>query len=116
MNSKKQLFLHGNLNDLYDGKMPLRNPKHIELLKKEYGDIYDGQSIWLFELTKHNGKYDPTIFPGVIRLTDGQLEIHIKESDMVYLSESEEFKGYSIEDVIGMEWLNSLKERHPELF
>jgi hypothetical protein len=63
MKTRKQLFFRGDLNDLYDGKLPLRNQKYIDALKKEYGEILDGQRIWLFELTKKRGKYDQTIFP-----------------------------------------------------
>jgi hypothetical protein len=114
MNEKKQIFLRGDLNDFYDGKFPLRNPKYMDMLKAEYGGIFDGQKIWLFEITKKNGKYDPTIFPGIIKVINNEFEIHVNESDMMYLSESEEFKNYSIEDVIGTEWFNSIKDRYPE--
>lgn len=113
---KKQLFIRGDLNDFYDGKFPLRNQKWIDAIKAEYGGISDGQKIWLFEVTERNGKYDPTIFPGVIRITNGEFEIHANESDMMYLSESEQFKGYSMEDIVGTEYFNSMKKHRPEKF
>jgi hypothetical protein len=54
----------------------------------------------------HDGCRTP-IFPGIIKVINN-------ESDMMYLSESEEFKNYSIEDVIGTEWFNSIKDRYPQ--
>ena len=62
--------------------------------------------IWLSADTDYKGKKDPTIFPGIIRDIgknegeDEEYEIIVNESDMKYLSESEEFKEYSVEDVI----------------
>jgi hypothetical protein len=84
---KKQLFIRGDLNDLQHGKIPLRNKMWIDALHAEYGDITDGQRIWLYEITKHNGKYDPTIFPGIILISDGEYEIQINEAEMEYLSD-----------------------------
>jgi hypothetical protein len=54
----------------------------------------------------HDGCHTP-IFPGIIKVINN-------ESDMMYLSESGEFKNYSIEDVIGTEWFNSIKDRYPQ--
>jgi hypothetical protein len=61
----------------------------------------------------HDGCHTP-IFPGIIKVINNEFEIHVNESDMMYLSESEEFKNYSIEDVIGTEWFNSIKDRYPQ--
>lgn len=106
--SKKQLFIGSNLNDIYvkygtdEEVMPLRNPVLISLLKKEYGEILDGMKIWLSANTKNNDKQDPTIFPGTIRDIGkkDEYEILVDEKEMQYLSESEQFKDYSIEDVL----------------
>jgi len=108
MTKEKQQFIRGDLNDLRNGKIPLRNQKWIDVIKTHYGSIYDEQKIWLFEVTKNNGLYDPTIFPGVVKAIGDQFEIIVNESDMQYLSECNEFKGYSLEDVIGKEWADSL--------
>lgn len=99
---KKQLFIRGDLNSLKNGTIPLRNPIWIEMLKREYGKIYDGMDIWLYEETRRGGVIDPTIFPGVIRKTDvnDEFDIVISENRMKYLSESKEFKNYSVDDVI----------------
>ena len=116
--NKKQLFIFGDLNALGGyGFIPLRNPIWVEALKNEYGDIHDGLQIWLFALTEKNGKYDPTVFPGVIRDINKQdeYEIVVDEKDMEYLSESTRFKGYTIEDVIGKEWYDEIRNNTPEL-
>jgi len=117
METKKQ-FIRGDLNDFYDGRFPLRNEECINAIKKNYGKIYDGLLIWLFDFTIKNGKYDPTIFPGIIKnvgKTD-EYEIVVDENDMKYLSESDEFKNYSIKDVIGEVNYNELFKQYPEKF
>jgi hypothetical protein len=122
MTDKKQLFIPFDLNSLMRGgdTHPLRNQQSIAALRQEYGEIRDGQQIWLFALTMNNDKYDPTIFPGTIRdigkSDEDEYEIIVDEKDMEYLSESEQFKGCSIADIIGEEWFNELKQKHPEAF
>jgi hypothetical protein len=51
----------------------------------------------------------------LIKEIGGEFEIYVNESDMAYLSDSRAFNEYSIEDVIGTEWFNSIKEQNPEL-
>ena len=101
MNSPKQLFIKGDLNALENGMIPLRNSRWISILEKEYGKIYDGMRIWLYEMTMHNDKMDPTVFPGVIKDLGKQDEyqILVDENDFEYLSESTKFKDYSIQDI-----------------
>ena len=109
MKRKKQLFIHGDLNAFGGyGYIPLRNQYWIDLLKKECGDIRDGMQIWLYENTQRDGKPDPTIFPGVIKDIgkENEYEIQVDEKDMQYLSESKEFKDYSVADVVDHEEFN----------
>ncbi len=117
-NSGKQFFLSADLNDLMEDSrfLPLRNQKSIEILRKEYTNIVDGLKIWLFAPTFNHGKFDPTIFPGIIKDL-GKLDeykIMVDEKEMKYLSGSEMFNKYSIENIIGNEWYNSIKKEHPE--
>lgn len=112
--NKKQLFIYADLNDLGSGEgfLPLRNLKVIDMLKQEYGEVTEGLKIWLFSPTYKNNTLDPTIIPGEIKKVKntGELQIHVDEKDMEYLSESEKFKGYSIEEIMGKEWPESLKD------
>jgi Cysteine-rich CPCC len=97
---EKQLFIRGDLNDLYDGIIPLRNTVWIALLKKAYGENLDGKQIWLYENTGRDGRGDPLIFPGVVKEVEtGEYEISVNERDFKHLSEVEEFRGYSAEDI-----------------
>lgn len=111
---KKQLFISG-VDNLEDGVMQLRNQTWISLLRKEYGKIDDGMKIWLAVDAKNNGLRDPTIFSGIIRDVgvENEYEVLINEKDIKYLSESEEFKDYSIEDVLGSVKFN---EEHKKIF
>ncbi len=115
---QKQIFIYCDLNKLlYVDRYPLTNRIIIDQIKKGYGDIFDGMSIWLYSPTFKNGKFDPSIFPGTIKRDNESREMWIdaKESDMVWLSESEEFKDYSIEDVIGREMYEVYKRKRPDL-
>ncbi|MGB9163281.1 MAG: hypothetical protein WCC41_02300 [Rhodomicrobium sp.] len=78
-------------------------------------NIYDGLKIWLYSDTYQNRKLDPSVFQGIVRFNEelGEFEIEAKESDMVWLSESEQFKDYSIEDVIGKEMCREAARRSP---
>lgn len=101
-NQKKVIFIRGDLNAFHDGVIPLRNTRWIELIKKHYGPIHDGLRIWLYEETQHDGKIDPTIFPGIIKDigVEDEYEIQVDEKDMQYLSESKKFQNYSVADVV----------------
>ena len=100
---KKQTFIPIDLNKLpYVERYPIMNQSTIDTIKEEYGGIYDGLKIWLYSDTFRNRKLDPSVFQGIVRFNEeiGEYEIEAKESDMVWLSESELFKDYSVEDVI----------------
>lgn len=117
---KKQLFICVDLNKLHGYEydpVPLRSKEGLNDIINSYGEIKDGMQIWCFDLTKYKGKYDPTIFPGRIIYpgVESEYEIKVNEKDMEYLSESEKFKDYSVEDVIGKEWYEELKRTEPEL-
>jgi len=63
-----------------------------------------------------NNKINLQIFPGEIRDVEssGECKVYVDEKDVIDLSQSKEFKDYSLEDIIGAEWFNSIKEKHPE--
>lgn len=109
MKDIKPVFIRGDLNALRDGVIPLRNEVWVALLKKTYGQINDGQQIWLYELTGD----DPTVFPGTIRDIgkDDEYEILVNESDFEYLSESEECRGLTRDD-LERGWKEEVKN-HP---
>lgn len=95
-----QLFIRGDLNDLHDGIISLRNTVWIALLKKYYGEHLNGQHIWLYERTGKDPNGDPWVFPGLVRETGGgQYEIVVDEKDFKRLSEVKEFKGYAPDDL-----------------
>jgi len=112
----KTIFIRGDLNALHNGVLPLRNQTWIKVLRKVYGNITDGQDIWLFEDTEHNGKMDPTIFPGKIRDLgkEDEYEILVDEKKMQYLSETKQFKGYSVEDVINQRLFEEMQENEKD--
>ena len=115
---KKQTFIPVDLNKLpYMERYPIMNQSTIDTIKNEYGDIYDGLKIWLYSDTYQNRKLDPSVFQGIVRFNEelGEFEIEAKESDMVWLSESEQFKDYSIEDVIGKEMYDEYRKKRPDL-
>ena len=57
------------------------------------------------------------VFQGIVRFNEeiGEYEIEAKESDMVWLSESELFKDYSVEDVIGKKSYDEYRKKRPDL-
>jgi len=115
----KQVFINGDLNDFYGfapDPMPLRNQRWIDLLVKEYGKITDGMQIWMFYMPQKEISRDTVlIYPGTVNVTkDGDYEIVAREEDMKWLSELQEFGDYSIEDIIGNEWYQLIKEKYPE--
>jgi hypothetical protein len=115
---KKQTFIPVDLNKLpYVERYPIMNQSTIDTIKNEYGDIYDGLKIWLYSDTYKNRKLDPSVFQGIVRFNEElcEFEIEAKESDMVWLSESEQFKDYSIEDVIGKEMYDEYRKKRPDL-
>jgi len=103
---------------LFVDRYPLSNRIIIDQIRNGYGDILDGMSIWLYSPTFKNGKFDPSIFPGTIRRDNesGEMWMDAKEADMVYLSESEQFKDYTIEDVVGSERYRSLRDKNTKWF
>src|SRR3989338_4679380 len=121
--SKKQLFIGIGLHGLYDysdgftGVVNLRNRIEISLIKKEYGEIKDGQKLWLYFNSKNKGKIDPTILPGFIyykgknREDNEEYEIKVDEKDFMYLSESEEFRSYLPEDIFVWEKMYNIEEK-----
>ena len=116
---KKQLFIRGDLNSFQEGNIPLANQVWIAVLKDEYGEIKNDMKIWLYEEVIKNEKRLLLVFPGIIHDIgknegeDEEYEIIVNESDMKYLSESEEFKEYSVEDVINRD---RFEKKYQELF
>ena len=95
----------------------LMNQSTIDTIKEEYGEIYDGLKIWLYSDTFRNRKLDPSVFQGIVRFNEeiGEYEIEAKESDMVWLSKSELFKDYSVEDVVGKKGYDEYRKKRPDL-
>jgi hypothetical protein len=116
MESKKQLFINGDWNDYSDGYFSLRNPIWIKKLINEYGPLRNGQKVWLFYMALKNNKAHLQIFPGEIRDVEpnGECKVYVDEKDVMDLAQSQEFKEYNISDVIGTEWFDLIKEKHPE--
>ena len=115
---KKQTFIPVDLNKLpYVERYPIMNQSTIDTIKEEYGGIYDGLKIWLYSDTFRNRKLDPSVFQGIVRFNEeiGEYEIEAKESDMVWLSESELFKDYSVEDVVGKKGYDEYRKKRPDL-
>lgn len=121
MSHKKIKFVHPDMNVFYGfGFIPLRYPLLIKEIEEEYGAIRVGQKIWLSMYSVRNEKLDPTVFPGIIQYSsepkyDSKYKIVINERDFEYLSESKEFVGYTIPDVLGVKIYQDIKSAHPEL-
>jgi hypothetical protein len=78
--------------------------------------LRNGQKICLYYIGLRNGKINLQIFPGEIRDVEpnGECKVYVDEKDVIDLAQSEEFKEYSIPDIIGTEWFDLIKKKHPE--
>ena len=103
--NKKTVFIRGDLNSLQNGYIPLRNHMWLDVIKYNYGDIYDGMKIWMYEKTRVDGKLVPTVFQGVIRIISSKSEysVEVDESQMQYYNQIAIFKDYTLEDIISEE-------------
>ena len=107
--SPEQLFIRGDLNDLYEGVIPLRNTVWIALLKKGCGENLDGQHIWLYEKLAATAGVTLGFFRGSTN-EDGEYEIAVNDEDFRWLSEYEESKEYAVDD-LGFEFAEEHKRQ-----
>jgi hypothetical protein len=116
---KKVTFIYCDLNKLASADhYPLTNRVILEKIEQGYGSIQNGMRIWLYAPTFKNKKFDPSVFLGVVKISeDGSAtEIDANSADMIFLSDAAQFRDYSVEDVVGSDNYISMRAEHPEWF
>ena len=114
----KKSFIYADLNSMSGNKIPLKNPRLKEEIVEIYGKCELGLEVYLWtDDADKNGKYDPLIYIGNVTIDkNGDFFIETNPKKMEHLSTSDQFKDYSLQDVIGHETYEKEKKNHPELF
>ena len=116
----KHKFIYNDLNDLVNDRELVTNPLVFKKILDVYGEVFSGMELFLWtDSSNDEDKFDPMVYKGKFISDDKDKHWYIEVKDdkkIKRLSESDEFKDYSVLDIIGEKEYKTMQEQHPEWF
>ncbi len=114
----KNKFIYNDLNGLVNGRVLVINPLTFKAILDTYNEAFSGMEVflWTDDLNEQN-KFDPMVYKGVFISDDKDKHWYFEIKDdkkIKHLSESDEFKDYSLLDIIGEKEYKIIQNKNPE--